>query len=68
MMRAECEVATRVELVKYHLAEAVRLRSSFNEADAELDLHILSLLDQLETLLWVLASEAAPQESSTLCH
>ena len=46
----------------------MRLRSSFNDADAELDLHILSLLDQLETLLWVLENEAAPQESSTLCH
>lgn len=69
-MRAETEVATRVELVKYHLAEAVRQRSSFAEADAELDLQILSLLDQLETLLWVLdeADDGAGEPPPAVRH
>lgn len=61
-MRQEAEVLTRAELVRLLLSQAVDQREQGNH-EPELDLHILSLLDQLETLLWVLE----PDEDVVVC-
>ena len=53
-MRRESEVAALAEIIKNELKFAVDEKSVAINGDAELDLLILSLLDKLETLLWVL--------------
>lgn len=53
-MRPEAEIADRAEMLRLWLLQAVEQRNNFASAEPEQDLAILSLLDQLETLIWVL--------------
>lgn len=63
-MRRESEVAALAEIIKNQLKFAVEEKSTAVNSDAELDLLILSLLDKLETLLWVL--ELADMEETLM--
>ena len=53
-MRGQGEISSRLLDIEDALLEAVRTRERAERPDPEQDLYILSLLDQLETLLWVL--------------
>ena len=61
-MRKETEILMQAEILKHRLGKALQKRDELQNRDAEQDLLILSLLDQLETLLWVL--EESPAEES----
>lgn len=63
-MRRESEVAALAEIIKGQLKFAVDEKGAAKGSDAELDLLILSLLDKLETLLWVL--ELADMEETLM--
>lgn len=67
-MRREREILTRAEAVKYELATSVAERGALAAADTERDLAILSLLDQLETLLWVLEDSPPPESPDAVTH
>lgn len=54
MLREEADIVIRAESLKHRLLGSLQQRGSQAEASPEHDLLILSLLDQLETLLWVL--------------
>ncbi|MBR5430337.1 MAG: hypothetical protein IK116_07435 [Firmicutes bacterium] len=56
-MRAQSEIDSRLLEVEEALLDEVARRQRRDRPDAERDLYILSLLDQLETLLWVLERE-----------
>lgn len=56
-MRAQSEIDSRLLEVEEALLDEVARRQRRARPDAERDLYILSLLDQLETLLWVLERE-----------
>ena len=56
-MRKPDEVSRRLAQVEQALLYAVARREGFAVPDAEHDLFILSLLDQWETLIWVLDEE-----------
>ena len=53
-MRAQSEINSRLLEIEEALLEAASARSRRVSPDAEEDLYILSLLDQMETLRWVL--------------
>jgi hypothetical protein len=65
-MRRETEVAAVADIIKEQLKFAVEEKSVAMANDAELDLLILSLLDKLETLLWVLELADMEDEISSL--
>ena len=65
-MRRESEVAAVAETIKDQLRVAIEEKSLSTTSDTELDLLILSLLDKLETLLWVL--ERADMETAVMPH
>lgn len=56
-MRGAGEISRRLTAVEESLLQAVTAREDFAAPDAEQDLRILSLLEQWETLLWVLEEE-----------
>lgn len=60
-MRAQSEINSRLLEIEEALLEAAAQREGAARPDAERDLYILSLLDQLEILLWVL-------EEGTVMH
>ena len=53
-MRAQSEINSRLLEIEEALLEAAAARSRRVSPDAAEDLYILSLLDQMETLRWVL--------------
>lgn len=53
-MRGQSEISSRLLEIEEALMEAAELRRRSPRPDAERDLYILSLLDQMEILLWVL--------------
>ena len=53
-MRAQSEINSRLREIEEALLRAAEQRQRRVLPDAEADLYILSLLDQMETLLWVL--------------
>ena len=53
-MRAQNEIDSRLLEIEEALLEAAERRRRQLRPDPEQDLYILSLLDQLETLMWVL--------------
>ena len=53
-MRAQNEIDSRLLEIEEALLEAAELRRRQLRPDPEQDMYILSLLDQLETLMWVL--------------
>ena len=53
-MRAQSEINSRLLEIEEALLRAAEQRQRRVLPDAEADLYILSLLDQMETLLWVL--------------
>lgn len=53
-MRAQSEIDSRLLEIEESLLRAAERRQRRLRPDAEEDLYILSLLDQMETLLWVL--------------
>ena len=60
-MRAQSEINSRLLEIEEALLEAAAQREGAARPDPERDLYILSLLDQLEILLWVL-------EEGTVMH
>lgn len=56
-MRERREIDSRLREVEEALLEAALRRQERSWPDPEQDLFILSLLDQLETLLWVLEQD-----------
>ncbi|MBR2783897.1 MAG: hypothetical protein IKD93_06885 [Firmicutes bacterium] len=56
-MRERREIDSRLREVEEALLEAALRRQERSGPDPEQDLFILSLLDQLETLLWVLEQD-----------
>ena len=53
-MRAQNEIDSRLLEIEEALLEAAERRQRQLRPDPEQDMYILSLLDQLETLMWVL--------------
>ena len=53
-MRAQSEINSRLLEIEEAMLRAAEQRQRRVLPDAEADLYILSLLDQMETLLWVL--------------
>ena len=53
-MRAQSEINSRLLEIEEAMRRAAEQRQRRVLPDAEADLYILSLLDQMETLLWVL--------------
>lgn len=53
-MRKRSEIAKRTEILKIRLFDALDRREEDAEWNIEQNLALLSMLDQLETLLWVL--------------
>ena len=53
-MRARNEIDSRLLEIEEALLEAAERRRRQPKPDPEQDMYILSLLDQLETLMWVL--------------
>ena len=53
-MRAQNEIDSRLLEIEEALLEAAERRRRQLRPDPEQDMYILSLLDQLETLMWVL--------------
>ena len=52
-MRAQSEINSRLLEIEEAMLRAAEQRQRRVLPDAEADLYILSLLDQMETLLWV---------------
>lgn len=57
-MRKRSEIAKRTEILKIRLFDALDRREEDAEWNIEQNLALLSMLDQLETLLWVLDEPA----------
>ena len=57
-MRAQNEIDSRLLEIEEALLEAAERRRRQLRPDPEQDMYILSLLDQLETLMWVLEEGA----------
>ena len=53
-MRAQNEIDSRLLEIEEALLEAAERRRRQLKPDPEQDMYILSLLDQMETLMWVL--------------
>ncbi len=53
-MKTETAVEQQVELYRLYLLDALTQRDTLCTGDQTLDLHIISLIDKLEALLWVL--------------
>ena len=53
-MKTETSVEQRVELFRLYLLDALSQRNALTHGGMELDMHIIALIDKLETLLWVL--------------
>ena len=60
-MRGQREINSRLLEIEEALLQAAEQRQRQERPDPEQDMYILSLLDQMETLLWVL-------EEGTLMH
>ena len=57
-MRKRSEISKRTEILKIRLFDALDRREEDAEWNIEQNLALLSMLDQLETLLWVLDEPA----------